>query len=163
MSIRTRYELVNIQIDINQWKRKVAAYMEEEIRDAARDWIKNALSIIPVWSRASHATFKPLADAVGFVIPTGVLEARKDRSNLGESTSTGRLEITETTYHFVYETSLRYLAYNEFNNASLGENNIFAGLESGTPYQFTVTGAEQFKARRPTLPNPFDFQKVRKK
>lgn len=162
MALRPRFQLSEIRLDVGKWKRAMKAQMEQEIKEAARDWIRNALSIIPVWSRASHETFRPLADAVGFTIPTGPLEARKDRSALGRSVSSGGLEITDDTFHFMYETNLRYLAINEFSSVARNEGNVFAGLTEPTPYNFTVTGAEQFKARRPDLPDPFDFQRVRR-
>ena len=161
MPLRPKFQLNEIKLDVGRWKRQMKKVMEEEIKEAARDWIRNALSIIPVWSRASHETFRPLADAVGFTIPTGPLEARKDRSALGRSVSSGDLQVTDDTFHFVYETNLRYLAINEFRNVARNEGNVFAGLTEPTPYNFTVSGAEQFKARRPDLPNPLDFQKVR--
>lgn len=137
--------------------------MEEEIREAARDWLRTVIAIVPVWSRASHATFKPLADEVGFVIPTQPLIARKDRSDLGERESVGRLEISNDSFHFVYETNLRYLAFNEFNSVSPGDPGVFSstGLKNPTPYNFTGQAADQFRQRTPQLPNPFQFLRAR--
>lgn len=157
MAIRKQFDLKKLDFDLNAWKREMRREMEEEIKEAAREWLRTVIAIVPVWSRASHATFKPLADAVGFVIPTQPLESRKDRSDLGESVSRGELEITDDTFHFIYETNLRYLAFNEFNAAGIGDSNIFAGLDEATPYNFTGRAAEVFRARSPQLPNPFEY------
>jgi len=159
--IKKQFFLTTVKLDIAAWKRQLAKDMEEEIKEAAMDWLHTVISIVPVWSRASHATFKPLADAVGFTIPTQPLVAKKDRSALGQSESSGGLELTKTTFHFVYETNLRYLAFNEFNHAEFPDAGIFSptGLRTPTPFNFTGQAAEEFKKRSPELPNPFNFIK----
>jgi len=164
MGIRKKFSLQSVNIDINAWNRQMRKDMEEEIKDAGRDWLATVIAIVPVWSRASHATFSHLADAVGFSIPTQPLVAKKDRSGLGRSESSGGLEITKNTFHFTYETSLRYLAFNEFNHAEFPHGGIFSptGLKTPTPFNFTGKAAEQFKERTPELTNPFNFIKGRK-
>ena len=157
MAIRTKFTVSVIDIDISGYKRELKERMTEELKEAAKDWIMTALSIIPVWSRASHSTFKPLADAVGYAVPAGPLVARKDRSDLGESTSSGRLEFEDDKFFFVYETNLRYLAFNEFNSASKGENNVFAGLSTSTPFNFTKIAGDQFLQRMTELPSLIPF------
>jgi hypothetical protein len=163
MAIRKSFNLKSIKLDIPAWERQLKKEMEEEIKVAAQDWLATVIAIVPVWSRASHATFKPLADAVGFTIPTQPLVAKKDRSSLGESVSQGRVEITKDTFHFVYETDLRYLAANEMSHVEFPEAGIFSpkGLRTPTPFNFTGQAAEQFRARTTELPNPFRFIRTR--
>lgn len=164
MAIQKKFQLKSIKLDINAWKRQLKIEMEEQTKEAARDWLATVIAIVPIWSRASHATFKPLADTVGFVIPTFPLVARKDRSNLGERESMGRLELTPDTFHFVYETNLRYLSANEFMHVEHPDHGIFSplGLKTPTPFNFTGQAAEQFMKRTPELPNPFDFLRTQK-
>lgn len=165
MSIRKNFKLKSINIDINQWKHTLRIEMEEEIKTQAIIWLKNAISIVPVWSRASHATFGPLADAVGFVIPTQPLIAKEDRSFLGESVSRGGIELTDDTFHFIYETNLEYLAANEFLHVEYPNHGVFSpkGLRTPTPYNFTARGEQLFteQVARIRLPNPFNFLRVR--
>ena len=162
-AIRKNFKLKSIQLDLAAWKRRMQIEMEDEITEAARDWLALVIAIVPVWSRASHATFKPLADAVGFTIPTQPLVAKEDRSDLGQNLSKGGLEIKKDTFHFVYETNLRYLAANEFLHVEFPDHVIFSptGLRTPTPFNFTAQGADQFRTRTPELPNPFDFLRTR--
>ena len=159
MLIKKQFDLSEIVLDTDSWKKELDDQMDEQIKEAARDWLKTVISIVPVWSRASQATFKPLADAVGFVIPTQPLVAGEDRTALGRQLSKGGLEITSTSYHFTYETNLDYLAFNEFNHAEFPNAGIFspAGLKTPTPFNFTGQAAEQFMQITPKMPNPFDF------
>jgi hypothetical protein len=153
-----------MRLDVKAWERQMQKEMEEEIRDAARDWLVTVVRIVPVWSRASHATFKPLADAVGFTIPQQPLIAKKDRSGLGESVSGGGLDIKKDSFHFRYETNLEYLAANEFMHVEYPDHGIFSpkGLKTPTPFNFTQAGMEQFLKRIPELPNPFEKLRLRK-
>lgn len=161
--INKNFDLKSMRLDVKAWERTMQKEMEEEIKEAARDWLVTVIRIVPVWSRASHATFKPLADAVGFTIPTQPLIAKKDRSSLGESVSRGSVEIKKDSFHFVYETDLRYLAANEFMHVEYPEHGIFSpkGLRTPTPYNFTQAGLQQFLKRIPELPNPFEKLRLR--
>jgi len=136
--------------------------MTQVTKDAAISWLTVVLAIIPTWSRASRATFNELAEAVGFPLTFGPVRSRKDRLNLGLSTSRGGLDTTSTSWHFFYETDLRYLEYNEFNKVIFGEApNVFSrsGLINPTPYNFQEAGLADFKsfAAGVRLPNPFLF------
>lgn len=161
-AIRKQFALKTFRFSLGKYRKAVKDEMEEEIKEAARDWLATVIGIVPVWSRASHATFKPLADAVGFVIPTQPLIAKKDRSALGESESKGGLDFKKDTYHFFYETRLQYLSANEFMHVEFPEHGIFSpqGLRTQTPFNFTGQAAEQFAKRTPRLPNPFDSLRV---
>lgn len=166
-NIEKKFNLLAIDSEFERWKKALAQEMEEEIKDAAKDWLKTAISIVPVWSRASQATFRPLADAVGFAIPPRPLVAPEDRSSLGRTTSSGGLDIDANVgkFFFFYETNLRYLAFNEFNHAEFPNAGIFSpkGLKTPTPFNFTGQAADQFRARKaPQLPNPLKFFTGRK-
>jgi len=164
--ITKRFDLKSISLDTSAWQKTLESEMEEEIKALAVVWLKNAILTVPVWSRASHATFKPLADAVGFIIPTRPLIAKKDRSALGQSVSSGGLELTGSTFHFSYDTDLEYLIANETMHVEYPDHGIFSpqGLRTETPFNFTKTGAELFEREmlKVRLPNPFRFLRTRK-
>ena len=156
-----------IDLDIRAYKKELDAHMTETVRGAARSWLRTVLTIIPTWSRASRATFEELANKVGFNITYGPIQSKKDRLVLGLSTGKGGLDLKRTSWHFFYETDLRYLAYNELNRVVFGRApNVFSrsGLTNPTPYRFQEAGAEDFKSlsQNVLLPNPFDFIKGRK-
>lgn len=152
-----------IDFDLRAYKNRLDDFLREEIVESARSWLRTVLVIIPTWSRASRATFEALANEVGFNVTYGPRLSKKDRLPLGLSTSTGGLQITKfKSYHFFYETNLRYLAFNNLNRAIKGvAPGVFAGLIHDTPYKFTEAGAEDFKSRSAQikLPNPMDFIK----
>ncbi len=135
--------------------------MTEAVSEAAKSWLTTVLAIIPTWSRASRATFEALADAVGFHITYGPIRSREDRLTLGLSTGRGGLKITKKSWHFFYETDLRYLAYNDLNKAIYGvAPNVFSkGGIPNTPYRFVEAGQRDFEsfADGVRLPSPVAF------
>jgi len=151
-----------IQFDKKAYLRRLDDHMTETTKESARSWLRTVLVIIPTWSRASRATFAELANAVGFHITYGPIRSREDRLILGLQTGRGGLKTTTSTWHFFYETDLRYLAYNEANRVVFGQApNVFSrsGLTNPTPYNFQEAGRADFEsfAREVKLPNPFDF------
>lgn len=160
--MRFKPEFVTVNIDVSRYRREFDNKMTEIIKEAARSWLRTVLLIIPTWSRASRATFEALANEVGFNVTYGPLRAKKDRLLLGLSTSKGGLKIEKgKSYHFFYETDLRYLAYNNVNRVIVGQApNVFAGLINPTPYRFTDAGQKDFESfaqNNVRLPNPYEF------
>jgi hypothetical protein len=130
-------------------------------KEAAHSWLRTVLAIIPVWSEASHATFNQLAEAVGFPLPLGNAVARKDRRNLGFSTGSGGIDTKDERkgyIYFWYASTLRYLAWNEYNRAVKGDGSgVFARLTNPGPYRFQDAGEADFRsfAENVKLTNPF--------
>lgn len=154
-------QLQIIDFDLQGYLGALDAKMEEVTKQAARSWVRTALDIIPTWSKASRATFEALAEEVGASVSYGPLIAKKDRSSLGRRTSSGGLDIDKSShYRFFYTTDLRYLEYNEFNNAVPGPPpQPFGQLRNPTPYRFLEAGRKDFEsfARTVKLPNPALF------
>lgn len=158
-------EVSLIDFDLAGYKKALKTEMTNKTREAGRVWLARVLVIIPTWSRASRATFEALAQAVGFNITYGPQKSRKDRLVLGLQTGRGGLEITSESWHFFYETDLRYLAFNEFNNATPGPPpQPFGELTHPTPYHFQDAGRNAFEAfaAKVRLPDPMQFIKPKK-
>lgn len=155
-----------VKLDLAAYKKQLHVYMLDWIKQAAQSWLHaTVLSIIPTWSKASRATFQALARDVGMTIPYGPLRSRVDRESLGLSTGGGGLETSKFRWHFLYHSSLRYLAYNEYNKAVKGKPPApFGALIHPTPYHFQEAGAGDFKefARYTKLPDPLKFLKTEK-
>jgi len=165
MSFRFVTDLKLVEFDFSSYKKAMKQQMTEKTREAGRVWLARVLIIIPTWSRASRATFEALAQAVGFNVTYGPQRSRKDRLVLGLQTGRGGLEITKNSWAFFYETDLRYLAFNEFNQATPGPPpHPFGELRNPTPYHFQDAGKEAFEQFAATvrLPNPIDFIKAKK-
>lgn len=140
--------------------------MTEYTKEAAKKWLTTVLVIIPVWSEASHATFNELAEAVGFNIPFGNSISRKDRRLLGFQEGRGGLELkNKGEWYFYYESTLRYLNWNEYNHAVKGDGSgVFSKLRNPGPYKFQEAGANEFRsfAENVLLPSPMSFIKAKK-
>lgn len=150
----------------------------EALAKGVFEYINTILSVIPVWSGASRATFLQLATIISFSIPiesvawTGTGEknhpghaAALNRISLGAQCGTGRLIIDATAgkYHFEYTNDLHYLTFNEYNDANQGgDSAVFSRLKRPGPYHFQAKGAAAFEksARETHLPNPWDHVKI---
>ena len=157
------------KLNLSAYKAELDKYMQDWIKQAAQSWLQaTVISIIPTWSKASRATFQALAHDVGMSIPYGPQRSRTDRESLGLSTGKGGLKSSAPRWHFYYRSSLRYLAYNEYNRAVWGPGPPApfrrAGLTHPTPYHFQEAGVKEFEAfsRFTALPNPYNFLKVEK-
>lgn len=160
--MRFRAKVNLIDFNLRSYQVELAERMTETVKEAARSWLRTVLVIIPTWSRASRATFEELAEAVGFRITYGPIKSAEDRLILGLTSGRGGLNITKTSWHFFYETDLRYLAYNEYNRVVFGQApGVFSrsGLINPTPYKFQEAGAADFEsfAKEVLLPNPIEF------
>lgn len=133
---------------------------------AGQAWIDAAVNKtpIPTWSGASRATFQKLAEELGTSVPIGPLKTRS-RVALGKSvsTSSGVVEDEKTSFvGFVYETDLRYLAYNEYNLATAGPPpQPFSNNVRFTPYNFQSRAMQAWLsvAKTAQLPNPYNYLK----
>lgn len=159
--MRFNAQVFLIDFDLTGYKAKLDRDLKEITVEAGRSWLRTVLVNIPTWSRASRATFEALAGELGVSISYGPILSKKDRFGLGRSTGKGGLKIVPgKTYHFFYETSLRYLAYNEANAAVAGAPpKPFGRLIHPTPYNFVENGQKDFKSFSETikLPSPIDF------
>ena len=117
------------------------AFVKDVIEGAAREWVKAAVAIIPVWSGASRATLQALADAVGESVPISPSSTAPDRIGLGRLYSRGGIEKKgKASYSFYYETTLRYLIANETQKVAPRTEGLFGSLITPTPYKFREAG-----------------------
>jgi len=133
-------------------------HLGEAIAQAVFVWLDAVVPIVPVWSGASRATFRPLASQIGMNIAISP-RAFVSRMFLGESQSTGEVNVDPQAglFTFQYSTSLAHLIYNEFNNANASPDpTLFARLLQPGPYKFQEKGERAFKefAAGVRLPNP---------
>jgi len=156
------------ELDLAAYRRHLSKYMEDWLKQAGREWLQaTVLAVIPTWSRASRATFQKLAQELGTSIPYGPQKSLKDRTALGLATGSDsglQLDPDNARWHFRYHSTLRYLAYNEYNRVVYGQApNVFSrsGLRHPTPYHFQEKGKKAFEefSRFTELPNPFKFLK----
>ncbi len=166
--MKWKTEFTAITLDLKAYRAELDRYMKDWVTQAAQAWLHaTVIAIIPTWSKASRATFQALAHEVGMSIPYGPLRSRTDREGLGLASGDGGLALKPASFrwHFWYQSSLRYLAYNEYNKAVFGDGPHApfsrSGLIHPTPYRFQEAGAKEFGefARHTQLPNPFNFLK----
>jgi hypothetical protein len=161
---------VSLGLNVSAYRRVLLNALRNINERAGQAWIDAVVNEtpIPTWSGASRATFQKLAGELGTSVPIGPIRAKKDRTALGRESSDGSgvSEDESRPYAgFTYQTSLRYLAYNEYNKAVKGpppqpySNNV-----RFTPYKFQARGLKAWKrvAKTAKLPNPFRYLTKRK-
>lgn len=130
----------------------------QALADSIHEWLGATALLIPVWSGASRATFRPLASKIGLQILISP-RAFVDRTALGESNATGEVvsDPVAGRFSFTYSTTLAHLVYNEFNNANQSPDpTLFARLRNPGPYNFQESGQKAFREFAATvrLPDP---------
>lgn len=158
--MKFKMQLQLIDFDLNGYIRTLEDKIQEDTTKAARSWVYTVLQIIPTWSRASRATFEALANSAGISVPYGPLRAAKNRTALGRQNSRGGIDRQGHVFFFYYETTLRYLEYNQYNVATPGPPpQPFGELINPTPYRFLEAGQRDFQsfAKTVRLPNPALF------
>jgi hypothetical protein len=156
--------LRSLRIDMSAYKKALHEQLSEDIAQGAFLWLNAVLSQIPVWSGASHATFLRLSREVGYnlAIQPGVVS----RISYGQRHGDGEVtaDPTKGQYSFNYETTLKHLVYNEFNDANvIPDPALFSRLLRPGPYGFQAAGQKVFEefARTVRLPNPWNSLKVK--
>jgi len=156
----------SIELDMPAYKRALYQYLIASLRGGGRKWLDATVRTsthIPTWSGASRATFQKLAQELGTTVPIGPIRAHKDRTALGRASAQGSgmfVDESKGLWQFVYQTQLRYLAYNEYNRAVAGAPpQPFSNNVRYTPYGFQAKGAKAWLAftSKLLLPSPFKY------
>jgi hypothetical protein len=152
----------SLHLDLTAYSKALLTALRSLNERAGQAWIHAAVDStpIPTWSGASRATFQKLARELGTNVSIGPLRT-KSRVSLGSSTSAGSGVVESKGYAgFIYETNLRYLAYNEYNSAVAGIPPApFSNKVRFTPYNFQsrALAAWEKVAVTAKLPNPYQF------
>ena len=155
----------DLRLNLRAYKAKLHERMTDTLAEAAQEWIRTAVFIIPVWSGASVATFLPLLSEIqnaSLALTISPKSRAPNRVAYGRGESQGAFVADSSgTYTFSYQTDLPHLIYNEFNNANADPiaAGLFAELITPGPYHFQERAAESFQkiASKTRLPNPFEF------
>jgi len=177
MKFSATFELA--QVDLGLYQKALDQTLREALAHAVFEYINEVLSVIPVWSGASRATFLQLARQISMYIPivptawggTGAknhpsASSILNRIPLGERCGTGKLNMDIGTgkYNFEYTNDLHYLTYNEYHDANSEKSDpaVFSQLKRPGPYNFQKKGAAAFEssARMARLPNPWQYLKI---
>jgi hypothetical protein len=168
--MKFKFDFYSMNLDLVAYLRATIKDLRSYNERAGQAWINAAVRLtpIPTWSGASRATFQKLAAELGTTVPIGPIRSKRDRTSLGRASSVGSgvIEDKRKAYvGFVYETDLRYLAYNEYNMAVAGlppqpySNNV-----RFTPYNFQSRAQVAWLAVAQTakLSNPYRYLTKRK-
>lgn len=161
-------EFKSVRLNLAAYRKEMLDALRNLNEKAGQAWIDAVVNQtpIPTWSGASRATFQKLAGELGTTVPIGPIRAKKSRVSLGRATSAGSGVAERANYvGFVYETDLRFLAYNEYNQAVAGpppqpySNNV-----RFTPYNFQSRAYSAWAqvAKTAKLPSPWKYLVVRK-
>ncbi len=127
------------QIDLAGYKTTLSNILETAITEAAFGWVSTAVSLIPVWSGASRATFAALAQDISFSLQGAPKSGAPDRTAEGRNASDGGVVFDRNAgiFSFSYSTTLDHLIFNEDFNANVTKDpKVFAKLLEPGPYNF---------------------------
>jgi hypothetical protein len=148
------------QLDLARYRAALDKRLTQAIIEAAQIWLNaTVVSLIPIWSGASAATFMRLAAAAkaNFLLSPSPVAGAPNRVGLGRAHSQGGLSlgVHQGEYLFEYGTSLEHLIENEFK--------AIPRLKRPGPYRFQEAGVNAFQqyARKVRLPNPYKFLTVK--
>jgi hypothetical protein len=137
--------------------------MNQHLREAVGLWINTAVSLIPVWTGASHATFIKLAGKIGQTFSVGGINMPGFVGPAeGQRASQGRLTTWNGVYVAEYSTTLWHLIYNEYNdgNANKEAAHVYSRLIRPGPYGFQEQANAAFQAytaANVSLPSPWTY------
>lgn len=135
------------RLDLSSYLTELNEILSDAIALAAFEWVNAATAEIPVWSGASHATFLKLASTVGLTISIDNAANAPRRVSYGLANSKGEMNIdaAKGRFEFMYQTSLKHLVYNEYNNANISPDpGLLSQLINPGPYGFQNTAREAF-------------------
>ncbi len=152
-----------LKLNTGSYKKAVKNDLMQKLKDAVGLWIQAAITIIPVWSGASHGTFMKLAGKIGMtfsIAGTGGFPGMLG-PEYGNSHSQGRLTEWGGSYIAEYSTTLWHLIYNEYNNANADPDagRLFARLIRPGPYMFQEAANAAFSGYVKTvrMPSPWAY------
>jgi hypothetical protein len=160
MKMTCRYSLIKLS---GNYQKAVNAELLKSLKEAVGLWIQAAITLIPVWSGASHGTFVKLASKIGMTFSLsgggglpGMLGPEYGvQHSMGTITTWGGNCIAE------YSTTLWHLIYNEYNDANADPEgaNLFSRLVHPGPYDFQNAANATFEAYIKTirLPSPWAY------
>lgn len=164
--MRLRATVYLVELNMKVFQKALNEHMQEQTIEAANSWLRTVIPMIPVWSRASRATFDELARAVGYNINIGPKRSNKDRMLLGMQEGRGGVDFKRKyQWAFYYKSTLRYLNWNEYHHAVKGDGSgVFFQLRNPGPYRFQKAGVADFLsfAKNVRLPNPIKFIRAKK-
>lgn len=156
--------------DKRDYKARLKDHMKGVIHDSVKVWLNaTVISLIPVWSGASAATFLHLARAVSIYLnmtPSSTSFFKNGRQ-YGESRSGPASPINYgqgNRWEFEYSTTLKHLVFNESNNANVVHDPaVFSKLRNPGPYNFQQQGAAAFQQFATTVRLPDPTKSIRTK
>ncbi|MCK9570340.1 hypothetical protein M0R72_15445 [Candidatus Pacearchaeota archaeon] len=156
-------QLAQIKLNTGAYQKALNAEMLKQLKEAVGLWIQAAITIIPVWSGASHGTFVKLASKIGqtFSLSGGGGLPGMLGPEYGNAQSRGIITAWGGAFVAEYSTTLWHLIYNEYNNANENpeEGRVYSRLIHPGPYGFQEVANAAFKAYAETvrLPSPFAY------
>jgi hypothetical protein len=139
-----------MKLNTGNYKKALDTEMLKKLKEAVGVWIQAAITVIPVWSGASHGTFLKLASKIGmtFSISGGGGFPGMTGPVYGDAHSQGRLTNWGGAYIAEYSTTLWHLIYNEYNNANANPEagHVYSRLIRPGPYMFQDKANAAFSA-----------------
>jgi len=153
--------LTELSVDIKRYTKTLDKEMNQQMRQAARAWLRAILPKIPVYTGAARASFRPLGAFLRVHIPLApIIPAKMPKAKMPPiATKDGVYSFTKEgfVYTFSYDVKLFYITINEFYDVS-----GHIPLINPTPWEAFKAGEEAWDAYikdvAPTqFPRPEEF------
>jgi hypothetical protein len=162
--MKATFEYSLVKFSVAAYTKALNKEMTQFLKEAVGVWISAAVSVIPVWMGASHATFIKLAGKIGQTFNLG---GRTPIPGFfgpadGQAASRGSLTVWNGVYVAEYSTTLWHLIYNEYNDGNLDKvaARVKSHLKQPGPYGFQEKANAAFKAYTDSqvrMPSPWAY------
>jgi hypothetical protein len=111
--------LAHLTLDPQRYTKTLDKYMEVQMRQAAREWLRAVIQKVPVWTGMSRGSLKPLGAFLRVAIPISPVEFRKGMGpEAGARRSTFFFGRKNTKYKFYFNENVLHYTMNEFFNVN---------------------------------------------
>jgi hypothetical protein len=162
--MKATFDYSTIKFSLAAYTKDLNQQMTNQLKEAVGVWISTAVSVIPVWTGASHATFVKLAAKIGqsFSVGGGNIPGVRIGPSEGRSASRGTLTAWGGVWVAEYSTTLWHLIYNEYNDGNLDKltARVRSHLKKPGPYGFQDKANTAFKAyvdKYVRMPKPWNY------
>lgn len=143
------FQYTLIDIDLDAYKKLLDTSLSEDLREGGKEWLTAAISVIPLWSGASHGTFIKMARSLGMSLTVSGGSTFGPGSmgpGAGSAASAAILVGNKGLHTIEYRTALWHLIYNEYKDANQNpiDARLFHRLKQPGPYGFQDIGNVSF-------------------
>jgi len=157
-TIKMRYS--KLGIDTGRFTQTLDTNMKEQIRQAAREWLRAVILLVPVWTGTSKASLQPLGAYLKVAVPVSPVVNRKGFGlSQGRANQEFSFSREGNIWSFEFKEEVAHYLVNEYFNVNASGK---FHLKTPGPYRSFAAGEKAFTKYIDTyllqrVPNLKDF------